>query len=116
MTYYKFLDAICVLNWQLTGVLISSITLVLFKVYMDRETHSKSNIMVLISIFGMLIMPLNMMPWAIAGIKRALFCRTSIRKQLGKGEKIQSRVKRLEPKKGDDCIVRISKGILKPFP
>ncbi len=88
LTYYKFLDAICVLNWQLTGVLISSITLVLFKLYMDSEAHSKSNIMVLISIFGMLIMPLNMMPWAIAGIKRAIFCRATIRKQLGKVDKV----------------------------
>jgi hypothetical protein len=37
LTYNKLLDAVCVCNWQVTSVMISSLTLTVYKLYFDSD-------------------------------------------------------------------------------
>lgn len=94
LTHSKMLDALCVCNWQLTAVLISSITLATFKLYFEGANTTRSQIMVLISSFQMLLMPLNMLPWSIAGMKRAKDVRDSLEKQFSMKEVLVNKVTR----------------------
>lgn len=81
LSYSKLLDAVCVCNWQVTAVLISSFTLTVFRLYIDSGA-TRSHVMLLINAFQMMLMPLNMLPWAVNGIARARAARDAVKKQL----------------------------------
>lgn len=70
LTYNKFLDAFCVFAWQITSVLISSVSFTVYLLYFKMNTVDKNfNIMTIITFFQMLIMPLNMLPWGFGGMR-----------------------------------------------
>lgn len=93
LTLFRINDVLNITSMQMTSVIITSITLAFFKVYMTPTVNTKF-IMVLISILVMLLMPLNIMPWNFAAIKRALLCRNNIVNQFNQRTEITTKVSR----------------------
>ena len=60
----KWLDALCVLFWSVTGSFISSVTLIY---YVNKEGNL-DNVFTMIYLFSLLTNPLNSLPWTVGGM------------------------------------------------
>jgi len=65
--------------------------------------------MLTINIFQMMLMPLNMLPWALSGIKRAKEVRDALREQLETEDVISTKVVREEEAKEPSVNIRPGK-------
>lgn len=74
-------------------VCITSLTLIVLKTCMSPQ-DLKEPIMVIVSILVMLLMPLNVIPWNVAAIKRAWLCRDNIQKKFENTLSPKSKVNR----------------------
>ncbi len=59
------MDALCVFFWATTSIVISSSTFISYD-YL-HENLKDSNIFTAITLFNLLIFPLNALPWTISG-------------------------------------------------
>jgi ATP-binding cassette subfamily C (CFTR/MRP) protein 10 len=64
----KWLDAICVLFWSITGSLISSVTLLF---YINKVNSNLENVFTMMYLFSQITNPLNSLPWTIGGMLQA---------------------------------------------
>lgn len=74
----KYLDALCVFFWATTTIVISTFSFVAYDILGDDIR--KINVFTAISLFNMLIFPLNALPWTIGGM---LTGRVSFRRLMG---------------------------------
>lgn len=77
LTTAKYLDALCVFFWATTTVVISTFSFVAYDAL--GEDVRKINVFTAISLFNILIFPLNALPWTIGGM---LTGRVSLRRLL----------------------------------
>ena len=66
LTVAKYLDALCVFFWAATTVVISTFSFVAYDTL--GEDVRKINVFTAISLFNILIFPLNALPWTIGGM------------------------------------------------
>jgi ATP-binding cassette subfamily C (CFTR/MRP) protein 10 len=62
----KYLDALCVYFWATTPALVSLASFSLY--YLLENKLTAANVFTSISLFNMLIVPLNAYPWVINGL------------------------------------------------
>jgi ATPase subunit of ABC transporter with duplicated ATPase domains len=89
----------------MTAVMLAAFTLTVFRMYVDSGS-SKTEIMLVINIFQMMLMPLNMLPWALNGITRAKEARETLSKQLDTKEIILTKVVRDEKSKNVSVCIK----------
>uniref|UniRef100_A0A1I8HCF8 ABC-type xenobiotic transporter n=1 Tax=Macrostomum lignano TaxID=282301 RepID=A0A1I8HCF8_9PLAT len=75
LKWRKYLDALCVYFWAATPVAISLLTFVAYSLLGNPLTAAKA--FTCIALFGMLITPLNALPWVVNGLMEA---RVSLRR------------------------------------
>jgi len=66
LTVAKYLDALCVFFWAATTIVISTFSFVAYDTL--GEDVRKINVFTAISLFNILIFPLNALPWTIGGM------------------------------------------------
>ncbi len=74
----KLLDSVCVFAWQVTAILISSVSIVYYVWYLKGKTEEGFNIITIIMYFTMMIMPLNNLPWSVSGMRNGKVSRDRI--------------------------------------
>lgn len=67
----KYLDALCVLLWATTPVLVPYITFTAAVLLPDQAELSSADIISAIALLNMLIFPMNAFPWVVNGIMEA---------------------------------------------
>lgn len=72
LRYRKYLDALCVYFWATTPVIISSLVFGTYAAINGTESLTSSKVFTSLALLGMLIMPLNALPWVLNGLIEAL--------------------------------------------
>lgn len=72
LRYRKYLDALCVYFWATTPVIVSSLVFGTYAAINGTESLTSSKVFTSLALLGMLIMPLNALPWVLNGLIEAL--------------------------------------------
>ncbi|OTF83609.1 ABC transporter sub-family C-like protein [Euroglyphus maynei] len=68
LKYRKYLDALCVYFWATTPVIISSLVFATYVWLNGENSLTSSKVFTTLALLGMLIMPLNALPWVLNGL------------------------------------------------
>ncbi|KAH9424705.1 Multidrug resistance-associated protein 7 [Dermatophagoides pteronyssinus] len=68
LKYRKYLDALCVYFWATTPVIISSLVFATYVWLNGDNMLTSSKVFTTLALLGMLIMPLNALPWVLNGL------------------------------------------------
>lgn len=72
LKYRKYLDALCVYFWATTPVIISSLVFTTYVWFNGDNQLTSSKVFTTLALLGMLIMPLNALPWILNGLIESL--------------------------------------------
>ncbi|KAF7488448.1 Multidrug resistance-associated protein 7 [Sarcoptes scabiei] len=72
LRYRKYLDALCVYFWATTPVIISSLVFTAYVCFNGSDRLISSKVFTTLALLGMLIVPLNALPWVLNGLMEAL--------------------------------------------
>ncbi|XP_057315929.1 ATP-binding cassette sub-family C member 10-like isoform X2 [Hydractinia symbiolongicarpus] len=106
----KYLDALCVYFWATTPVLISLLTFATY-VYMGNELTA-AKVFTSISLFNMLIAPLNAFPWVLNGLMEAWVSLKRVEKYLCLREiNLDEYYVKVTPDDSDNAVFEMDKAV-----